>query len=494
MQISSLWSIKEEFRTKVLLLAFTFGFLTATQAIWRSLKASIFAKIVGAAHAPDAKIMAVFFLIPLILGYSKLVDSLRRHHIVYWFTLLHGIGGLIFAYYFTHPTLGLANTDASPDRFIGWAFYMFMESFSAFLATTFWSFANSINKPKDAKNYYGFFVTGSKIGGLLSAGLFYLFLQLAMTPNNCLAGWCGYNGGILKDEIILPTALIFGSMMLFLAALCIYLLMQWVPGYYMHGYEAVYQVEKQRMADKEEAPFSFAKWAYSLIEGLMVIITHPYVFGIFCLSLFHDIVMTIFDFMVMMEADSSYDTAGKMALFYGKYFTMVNFIGLLITLFGTTPLQRLLGNRTTLLVYPLLCMGLVVFCFFFPTPNMFFIAIVLLRAFNYGFNHPVREVLYIPTTKDIKFKSKAWTDAFGTRIAKTTGSLFYKNVSKLSGGYASLLVSGFTFSITIAWVIISYFLGRTLQDTLDQKKIIGDTGAEQQEETPSTTFKNEKVS
>ena len=56
MQMSSLWSVKPEFRLKVGLLSLTFFFLTATQALWRTLKVSVFAKIVSAAAAPDAKI------------------------------------------------------------------------------------------------------------------------------------------------------------------------------------------------------------------------------------------------------------------------------------------------------------------------------------------------------------------------------------------------------------------------------------------------------
>ncbi|MDQ5941175.1 MAG: antiporter, family, partial [Candidatus Dependentiae bacterium] len=110
MGISSLWSVKSEFRLKVGLLALTFAFLTATQAIWRSLKVSVFAKIVGAAYVPDAKIYSLLLMIPIILCYSKLVDVLRRHQLMYVFTIMHSVGGFIFAYLLLHPTLGIANT------------------------------------------------------------------------------------------------------------------------------------------------------------------------------------------------------------------------------------------------------------------------------------------------------------------------------------------------------------------------------------------------
>ena len=144
-------------------------------------KAPIFCKIVGSDYIADAKIYSLFLLIPIIMLYSKLVDVLRRHQLLYVFTLFHGVLALVLAYYLAQPTIGLDNTTVGAHRSIGWIFYFFMESFCAFLSTTFWSFANSVNKPKDAKSYYGYFVAGSKVGGILGAGLLWLVLTVSQS-------------------------------------------------------------------------------------------------------------------------------------------------------------------------------------------------------------------------------------------------------------------------------------------------------------------------
>lgn len=473
MQISSLWNVKEEFRTKLYLLGLTFFFLTATQSLWRSLKASVFAKIVGASYVPSAKIYGILVLIPLILIYSKLVDVLRRHQLVYAFTIAHGIGGLILAGFLMHPTIGLGNLTPSPDRWIGWYFYFFMESFCAFMSTTFWAFANSINKPKDAKQYYGPLVAGSKVGGILAAAAMWLIFTVGIYSSGTIATMLHLGGSGISDRFLVGGTIAAGSLCMFAAAICIKLLMTYVPGYYMHGYEAVYQVEKKREKEEKKKPFSLLHSIGQALEGLRVILTLPYVLGIFCLSLFHDIVMTIFDYHVLMSADASYDTPGKLALFYAGYFLTMHVIGLFISVLGTTPLQRALGNRAALLLYPSLCMTMVTIAFFFPTTQVFFAAVVLIRAANYGLNHPIREVLYIPTTKEIKFKCKAWSDAFGTRIAKGSASVFYQHAMHYSPAIGQLMSSAFTFSVTFVWIIISYFLGRTLQRALDRKQVIG---------------------
>jgi len=479
MSISSLWSIKPEFRLKVSLLALAFGFLTATQAVWRSLKVSIFAKMVGASSVADAKIYSLILLIPIILIYSKLVDVVRRHQLMYVFTIAHSIGGFVFVYLLLHPTLGVANTVASRDRWVGWALYFFMESFSAFLSTTFWSFANSINKPKDAKNFYGLLVAGSKMGGILAASGMWLFMMIGIGKLSSLTAWFTSKTIAISDTVLVATLLSAGSVFLLGAALCIFMLIRCVPGYHMHGYEAVYQVEKKR--DRIAEPFSLKHWLRQSLDGLVVILSNSYVLGIFCLSLFYDLIMTIMEFHVLEAADDANGTVAKLAIFYAGYFLTMHLCGFIISVFVTTPLQRTLSNRTMLLLFPLFCMTAIATAFLFPSADVLFFIAALFRGANYGLNHPIREMLYIPTTKEIKFKSKAWTDAFGSRIAKAGGSLFYKNACSLAPAFSHLISSSFMFSITAVWVAVSYFLGRTFQHALDSQSVIGNVEGSVQE-------------
>ena len=112
-------------------------------------------------------------------------------------------------------------------------------------------------------------------------------------------------------------------------------------------------------------------------------------------------------------------------------------------------------------------------CYFYPYHEVFFVALVVLRATNYGFNHPTREVLYIPTTKEVKFKSKAWTDAFGTRLAKGSGSFFNKISNAMSPSRALLSSSVLTVGIGSVWFVVVYFLGKSLVHAITNKQVIG---------------------
>ena len=441
------------YQRKVWYLSTIFFLLSACQAIWRPLKTSIFSKTVGASFTPDAKLGVLFVLIPLIIFYSKLVDWLRRHQLLYVFTLFHGLGGIIFAILFMHPVYGISITTISSDRWIGWAFYFFQESFSAFLATSFWSFADSVNDPKDAMQSYSIFVIGSKTGGILSSAILYSVLS-----------W-----NIFPDAVVLPYSLLSGSIMLCLAALVVSSLIKRVPGHCLHGYEVAYKVEKER-AKEEKTMFESFKGAF---DGLITIIRLPYVMGIFLLILFYEIIIVIFDYRVLMIADATHSSAGALTAYYALYYLCMHGVGLLIALFGTMPLQRSISPRKLLFVFPIVSLSLIAISYIYPTTQVFFIVLVLLRALNYAFNHPTREILYIPTTKDIKFKAKAWTDAFGSRIAKGCGAFLTLLMKRATPLYALFISTAISSSLLAAWIIVVFFIGKTMQDAVDNNKVIG---------------------
>ncbi len=436
----------------------TFGFLTSCQAIWRPLKSSLFAKMVGAGYVPTAKLLVFLYLIPLILIYSKLVDRLRRHQLVYLFTIFHGIGGLIFAFLLAHPSIGVANTATSPGRILGWALYFFMESFGAFLATVFWAFADSINNPKDARRHYGFFVSGSKVGGVLAAGGLYLLLSFCP----------------LGDATLLPGTILVGSILLLCAAASIKCLMEFVPGKLLHGYEAAYQVEKARDREEEIEKPTFIGSIKSAVEGLTSIIKIPYVAGISIMVILYEAIIVMFDYQVLLIADKSSPSVGALSAYYALYYFFMHGAGLLITLFLTVPLQRIFKIEHAILVCPALSFLLIIFAYFFPTAGVLFAALVLLRALNYALNHPTREALYIPTTKAIKFKAKAWTDAFGSRVAKATGSVFNIATSTI-GGNAIMAISTSISAVMIAiWLVVAKLLGIQFRAAVNTNAIIGE--------------------
>src|SRR5579859_4378529 len=237
---STLFEIEPEERLKVLLLSLAFFLIIGAYTVANELKSSIFMQIVGRSAIPTARIYGMFVLIPLILIYSRLVDSMRRYQLLSFYSAAYGVVGLVFTYFLGHPTIGLPNMATSSSRIFGWLFYFFIEGYAPFVISVFWAFANSVNSPQSAKRYYTMIVAASKLGGAVMA-----LIAMMLLSNVALADRV-YFSDTLNHQILLGMS----SMLLILVVPVIYALVKYVPGKYLHGYEAVYKFEKQK--SKEE--------------------------------------------------------------------------------------------------------------------------------------------------------------------------------------------------------------------------------------------------
>merc|ERR1712072_908942 len=101
----------------------------------------------------------------------------------------------------------------------------------------------------------------------------------------------------------------------------------------------------------------------------------------------------------------------------------------------------------------------------------FFRAMVIIRCFTYALNNPAKEIMYIPTSKDIKFKTKSWIDMFGSRSMKATGSIInhtFKESSQALLAYGTLL----SLAVVFVWIFVAAYVGKTFEKLTKDKKIL----------------------
>ncbi len=437
-------------RLKLIYLTLSFFCIIGAYTVTKELKDSILTATLGdPSYIPWVKWAVMLALAPAILIYSKLVDNLRRYQLLCLYTLVFAVLNLVFAYYIGHPSHGIGNTDTHGYRWLGWLFYLFVESYSPFIVSVFWAFANSVNSPESAKNSYGYMTAGSKVGGLLSAGAAWL--------------WFSYSGA--SDILNHQLALILSSLFLFMVPVVIFFMIKQVPGKYLHGYEAVYQAEKKKQKE--------GKGKTGMFAGLSMFFRYPYVLGIFSMVYFYEVVATVLGYIRVSLAHSSSDGLSEMSSYLFATAFLMQLMGFVISLVGTSTLLRLLGERFCLLLIPLLSGILLTIYIFFPTPMVFGFAWISLKALNYAFSWPVRESLYIPTVKEIKFKSKSWIDAFGSKFAKSSGSTFNVFASKLSVAMYMPVHSMFFAGLVGLWFVSANLLGRRYEYAVINNEVIG---------------------
>ena len=453
-------------RLKLALVSLAYFFIIITYTFVKELKDSIFLSVVGRDYVPTAKIISMIILIPAILFYSYLVDRIRRYQLLCFYALLYGSVGLLCAYLVGHESIGLYNTDASPKRLFGWFFYFFLEGYSPFVVSVFWSFLNSISSPKSAKSDYSIVIAASKMSGVLSAGLAWIFFS-----------WKDLNGHRLYSDVANHQIMLtISSISVLMVVVVIFYLVRTIPGQYLHGYEAVYEFEKERKKEGQQKT--------GLFSGLKMLMEWPYIMGIFFMQFFYDVVVSVLSYLRLGVAQSG---AANMSDVTGELFKqafMMHFLGLFITLFGTRALVRKFGERTCLLLIPVFSGLLLLYFMIFYSSSALILVYVAIRSVNYAFAQPLRESLYVPTVKEIKFKSKSWIDAFGSKMAKTVGSSFNVIAAATGPAMFTTVYGAFMGTIVACWGLTAYLLGKRYDYAVKHNEVIG---AEPEETEESAT-------
>ena len=87
----------------------------------------------------------------------------------------------------------------------------------------------------------------------------------------------------------------------------------------------------------------------------------------------------------------------------------------------------------------------------------------------------------MPTSRDVKYKSQAWIETFGSRSSKATGSginLLKKPFQRWYGDQAAglaayiALASYFSIGLLGAWVLVALYLGKTYEKAVEQDKVV----------------------
>jgi ATP:ADP antiporter, AAA family len=436
---------------KLLLLGGTFFFIIGTYSVIRPLKTSVFLGLVGKEYQPLTKIITMFILFPVLFLYSKLVDKLRRYQVVYYFLAFY-VGIIItIALVLMHPVIGLQNTATSPFRIFGWIFYLLIDLYPVLVVSTFWAFANSISTTEYAKKSYGRIVAFSRIGGIITPVISWLIIEKAS----------------FAATKSIPFILITASLLLICAAMCISKIVKVIPGYMLHGYEAVYKTEKQKKESSNKK--------VGIFEGLKLMLVQPYVLGIFSLVYIYEAISVILDYQMQVQMSvATNNSVGGMSSFMFLYTASFQVMGLIFSLFGTSAMLKSVGVRFCLFVMPIAAIFMMTGLLSWPSLTTIFVIMVLLRALHYGFNAPVREILYIPTTKDIKFKSKAWIESFGRTLSKTSGSTFNFTFRSMSYLALTRLNALTIIGLSSVWTIITFFIGRKYNKTIEKNEVIGE--------------------
>src|SRR5881409_1152593 len=96
--------------------------------------------------------------------------------------------------------------------------------------------------------------------------------------------------------------------------------------------------------------------------------------------------------------------------FYGDFFGWVNLLGLLLQAFVVSRLFKYVGVRGALFALPLIALGSYSLMAFIPILSVVRVAKVLENSTDYSIQNTARHALFLPTSREAKYKVKAAID------------------------------------------------------------------------------------
>ncbi len=454
--------LTDEQVTKFGLLSMTFFCIIGSYWMLRLLKDTIFFKIAfpaslgwaanqGALYQPLAKIYSVAIVFFVVLIYSKLVDLFEKHKLFYIICSFYTVVFLgITALLAVNSIYGSAFLGKNLLALLGWGSYFGIESFGSILVALFWSFTVSVTATSAAKKGFPFIVAGAQIGSILGSALPFFAKNIGI--------W---------QLFLIATMLVVCVMFL------------------IHTFITVIPKE-DRIGDKKAAETAkkkggFVEFVVGFVAGIKLLLTRKYLFGVLILSTFYEVVGTIVDYQMKAQASMlpEYASAEGFARFMSTFGVCVNSLSFLMALLGTAYIMKQFGLRFCLLLYPTVLGIAVIALYWFytlgPSPSQLLFAtfgvMILAKGLSYAVNNPAKEMMYIPTSKDAKFKAKGWVDMFGGRTAKMGGA---QVTNALKHNLGSLMMYGTFISLGLigVWLAVAVYVGNKNKQLVDSGEIV----------------------
>lgn len=428
------------------ILGLIFGLIIGTYWALRPMKDSIFNAIVGGENwLAWAKIVSLCVIFPLVILYGKLIDWYPRHKVFYFLISIYALLALGFTWAFFHPEIGLANETKSAARIIGWMWYVYVESFGSLIVALFWAFTTDTTTSEAAKR--GFPV-----------------IALLGQTGNILGPWV-LNTRFLGVKTSAPLVGVAAALM-FLTGILLWVFMKVVPKSQLEGFHGTNE-------EKESEPGFF--------EGLKILCSHTYLLGIFAIVTIYEIIITIIDYHFKLSAFATFGKEAEVNAYLSDYAGWTGVVATVCVFLGINNIQRKLGMTASLLLLPILVIIAVLTIKMNPTAlTIAFWIMVFSKAVNYALNQPTLKQLYIPTTKDAKYKSQAWIEMFGSRGSKAVASLvnstrstFTKSLGLIQGINKFLsIVTIVSLGLIGVWFVVAWYVAKTFNKAIKENKVV----------------------
>jgi len=406
-------------------------------------------------YASTGQVILLMIAVPI---YARIASRFPRRQLINYVTLFFVICIALF--------YGLALLNVP----LGVIFFLWIGIFNLMITAQFWAFANDLYTPEEGKRLFVIVAFGASSGAVLG-GIITRILIEPLGPYQLLlvAGTILFISLILTNyvdirertrlslrskekskqaEEPIPKGsafkLLFQTKYLLLIAFLTFFL-NWVNtnGEFILGlnvqHAAEKKVEELKLQNQNESKNINLDQATN-IENMN----------------------TVYDEEYYQEYKETF--VGK---FYADFYTYVNIAGLLLQLFIVSRILKYLGIRIGLLILPFIALGGYFIIAFYPILSFIRMSKIAENSTDYSLQNTVRHALFLPTTREQKYKAKQAIDTIFWRAGDVLSTALVA-VGTTWLAFQTKQFALVNLGLVCVWLILAVFIGR------ENKRLVGE--------------------
>jgi AAA family ATP:ADP antiporter len=364
---------------------------------------------------------AVLLLI-IVPAYGAFASRVNRTQLVQWVTLFFAANLLLFL-------VALA-----AGLHIGIPFFLWLGIFNVMVIAQFWAFAADVFSQEQGRRLFPLIGLGSSLGAWLGS----------------------VRAGRLVESAGAPRLLVGGTIVLVICAVLVHVVNRSAKG----------SAPAARSADAGD---TLARGP----NGFTMLLSDRYLALIGALVLLLNVVNTsgeyLFGRYVVSTAAALYgagpETAAAREQFigqtYSSFFSYVNLLGLLLQMFVVSRVFKYLGVARALVIHPLVALAGYIGMLRAPSFEFIRWLKILDNSLDYSLGNTTKQALWLPTSREAKYKAKQAVDSFCVRA----GDVLQAGIV-YSGELASFSTTAFAalnVVFAVGWLVVVRGLQKRLQ-------------------------------
>ncbi len=416
-----------------------------------------------------------FVLIPVIAGYGKMADRFPRRRLINLVTLFFAACCLVF---FLVGQGGVR---------IGIVYYIWVGIFGAMILAQFWGFANDLYTNEEGERLFPIVQVGGAVGAIAGATTVKeMILPFGLYVPMLLAG------GLLVVSLLLTNWVDRRERLRTEAAVPLGLSTATSPaatgefrldtGEFKNLREALKEAPEKRErgepegegqpdeeAVEEEPQIESGRGAFALVFRTRYLL---YIAILILLlnwvntngeNLLRFLISDTAQQVVQSGAAGAATVAEYIGDFYAGFHKWVNILALALQLFVVSRIIKYAGVHIGIMVLPLIALGSYALIAVYPVLRYVRWAKTAENATDYSLQNTVQNALFLPTTREQKYKAKQVTDSFSKRLGDTLAALtVFVGVHVLGTGvrfYALLNIV-----LVLIWLAVAFRIGREYKE------------------------------